>query len=301
MNKCSQMIRVGVGQFIIPTSEDGSRPSAVMQHWYVTEGFKDSSPYKVPSLIFLRQMLTLYPLLFRFDGLGMLHNFNIDGGEINYNSRYTSAGIVRKANANGFVDGPFFGNNANKPLKEAQDPCSAIFGASQSEFQESAAPKPDETIVNVTPRRGMHLPGGDVDGNAEEEEILNHTDQNVLQVCDAKTLEPKRVLTYAEIDPALAGYGICAHPPKDRSRGLTFNYIISDPDSMSVFALDIRSKPTKVMWKTVLPCRPSYIHSLACTEKYVIFIRMVSFEYPPESRLHTYIMLTDIVARSSGH
>ena len=240
---------MGVGQFVIPTSEDGSRPNAVMQHW--------------------------------FDGLGMLHKFHMDGGEIYYSSRYTSAGIARKAKVDGFVNQVFFGNNANEPLKTAQDPCSALLGASQSLFQPSGPPKPDEAIVNVVPRRGMHLPSSDPHSQdateyPEKDEILNHTDQNVLQVCDAKTLEPKRILTYAEIDPELAGYGICAHPPKDRSRGLTFNYIISEQGSMSVFALDIRSKPTKLVWKTVLPCKPCYIHSLAMTEKYVIFIRNVS-------------------------
>ena len=30
-----------------------------------------------------------------------------------------------------------------------------------------------------------------------------HTDFNMLQTCDAKTLEPKRLLTYAQIDPQL--------------------------------------------------------------------------------------------------
>ena len=248
-DRCSFVDRVGVGQFIIPTSEDGSRPNAVMQHW--------------------------------FDGLGMLHKFHIDGGKIYYSSRYTSAGVARKAKADGFINMPLFGLNANEPLMTAQDPCSARFGASQALFDPSKQPKADESIINVTPRRGMHLPSGKAHSEdeaqcPEKEEILNHTDQNMLQVCDAKTLEPKRILTYAEIDPELAGYGICAHPPKDRSRGLTFNYIISEQGSMSVFALDIRSKPARMVWKTVMPCKPCYIHSLAMTEKYVIFIRLVS-------------------------
>jgi torulene dioxygenase len=42
------------------------------------------------------------------------------------------------------------------------------------------------------------------------------TDFNFLQVLDQKTLEPKRLLTYAEIDLELAGFEICAHPPEDR-------------------------------------------------------------------------------------
>ena len=103
-----------------------------------------------------------------------------------------------------------------------------------------------------------------------------HTDFNMLQTCDAKTLEPKRLLTYAQIDPQLTGYGICAHPPKDRKRGLTFNYIVSNDGVLSIFALDIHAKPASVVWKTALPCKPCYIHSLAMTDKYVVFVRNVS-------------------------
>jgi torulene dioxygenase len=98
----------------------------------------------------------------------------------------------------------------------------------------------------------------------------------MLQTCDAKTLEPKRILTYAQIDPELAGFGICAHPPKDRKRGLTFNYIISPQGQLSIFALDILAKPARLEWKTALPCAPCYVHSLAMTDKVVVFIRNVS-------------------------
>lgn len=103
------------------------------------------------------------------------------------------------------------------------------------------------------------------------------TDFNMLQVCDAATLEPKRLLTYADIDGELAGFGICAHPPKDRGRGVMYNYIISKEGVMSVFALNYTSNPAKLEWKTALPCPPCYIHSLAMTQDYVVFIRNVSF------------------------
>ena len=98
----------------------------------------------------------------------------------------------------------------------------------------------------------------------------------MLQVCDAKTLMPKRMLNYGHIDEQLSGYGICAHPPKDRARGTTYNYLISPEGTMYVFGMDIRSNPVKVLWKTALPCPPCYIHSLAMTDKYVVFIRNVS-------------------------
>lgn len=215
-----------------------------------------------------------------FDGLGMLHKFRMNGGEILYSSRYTSAGLAKKAKRDGCVKTAFFGNDANEPLKSTQDPCNALFGSSQSTFTPTEPPNPDGVIVNVAPRRGMHLPNSDPQSDdaaldPARDEILNHTDWNLLQVCDAKTLEPKRILTYAEIDPELNGYGICAHRPKDRGRGMTFNYIISEQGVMSVFALDIRSNPTKLLWKTALPRKPCYIHSMSMTENYAIFVSNV--------------------------
>ncbi|KAF9880324.1 putative lignostilbene- -dioxygenase protein [Colletotrichum karsti] len=195
-------VRVGPGRWTIPLSEDGSKPKAVIQHF--------------------------------FDGLAMLHKFRMQDGLVFYTSRYTSEGVVRRAKKDGYLSASVFGLNPNTPLKYAQDPCSALLGA----------------------------------------QVLVQTDFNLLQVCDARTLEPKRMLTYAQIDPQLSGFGICSHPPKDRKRGLTFNYLI-DPATgvMSVFALNIAANPASLVWKTPLPCEPCYIHSLAMTDKYVIFIR----------------------------
>lgn len=213
----------------------------------------------------------------------MLHKFRMDKGEVHYSSRHTAEGVVRRAKKKGYVETTMFGPNANAPLLATQDPCSKLLGAQQSLFVPVGHLAPDEANLNVVPRRGMHLPKdnnplsrGAVSDDPERDEILVHTDFNFMQVCDAKTLEPKRLLTYAEIDSELAGYGICAHPPKDRKRNQTFNYIISKDGVMSIFGLDIAANPAKMLWKTPLPCRPCYIHSLAMTDKYVVFIRNVS-------------------------
>ncbi|KAL6416054.1 retinal pigment epithelial membrane family protein [Ilyonectria robusta] len=273
-------VRVGMGRFTVPLSEDGSKPNAVLQHF--------------------------------FDGLGILHKFRMTGGEVFYTSRHTSDGILKKAKKNGYLTTSMFGINANTPLKHAQDPCSALLGAQQSFYLPTGYIGPDEANMSVVPRRGMHLPADDNPysrgtkaQDPETEEVLVHTDFNLLQVCDAKTLEPKRMLTYAQIDPQLAGYGICAHPPKDRKRGWTFNYLINPEDGvMSVFALDIKSKPVSLLWKTPLPCKPCYIHSMAMTERFVVFIRnplymdvsdttkqlMEALEYEPESPTQFYVL-----------
>ncbi|KAH8671769.1 carotenoid oxygenase [Tricladium varicosporioides] len=242
-------MRVGAGKFVIPLSEDASKPSAVLQHF--------------------------------FDGLGMLHKFSFENGEVRYQSRHTAEGVIRRAKIDGFISTTMFGLNANTPLKDAQDPCSALLGAQQSLWLPKGDLPPDGANLNVVPRRGMHLPKdnnphsrGSASKKPNEEEVLVHTDFNMLQVCDAKTLEPKRLLTYADIDPELTGFGICAHPPKDRKLGVTYNYLISEGGVMSVFALNINANPANLLWKTALPCPPCYIHSLAMTQDYPLHMNV---------------------------
>ncbi|KAJ3456149.1 hypothetical protein MRS44_016172 [Fusarium solani] len=274
------LIRMGSGRFTVPLSEDGSKPNAVLQHF--------------------------------FDGLAILHKFRMSNGQVYYSSRHTAEGVVRKAARDGFLTTTMFGLNANTPLIDAQDPCSALLGAQQSLYLPQGHLLPDEVNINVVPRRGMHIPDrqnphdrGTPAQTPEKQEILVHTDFNMLQVCNAKTLEPKRMLTYAQIDPELAGYGVCAHPCKDRKRGMTFNYII-DPvtNVLSIFALDYRSNPASLLWKTPLPCEPCYIHSLAMTDKFVAFIRnpihmdvsdvkkpvMEMLEYEPDSPTQIFVL-----------
>ncbi|KAG7404600.1 Carotenoid isomerooxygenase [Fusarium oxysporum f. sp. raphani] len=241
-------LRIGVGRFTIPLSEDGSKPRAVVQHL--------------------------------FDGLGLLHKFRMTQGRVFYMSRYTHEGVVRRAYKDGYLLTTRMGLNANTPLKDAQDPCSTLLGAQQSLYVPTGYAEPDSVNMNVQPRRGMHLPKdknpysrGTQSANPATEEILVHTDWNLLQICDARTLEPKRLLNYMDIDPELAGTGSCAHPPHDRKRGLTFNYLIDGSGVLFVFALNVASNPAALVWKSPLPCRPCYTHSLAMTDKYVVFVR----------------------------
>ncbi|KAF5983801.1 retinal pigment epithelial membrane family [Fusarium coicis] len=219
-------IRMGVGRFVVPLSEDGSKPNAVLQHW--------------------------------FDGLAMFHKFRMEDGRVYYTSRYTAEGVVKKAKKNGFLQTLMGGLNANTPLKDAQDPCSALLGAQQSVWIPTGHIGPDEFNVNILPRRGFHIPTnenpydkGTPSQRPEKEEILVSTDFNMLQVVDGKTLEPKRMLTYATIDPELERFGICSHALKDRHRGEQYNYLINPKTG-------------------VLPC---YVHSMAMSSNYVIFIR----------------------------
>ena len=103
-----------------------------------------------------------------------------------------------------------------------------------------------------------------------------HTDNVWLQVCDAKTLEPKRILNFTAIDAELEGVSSSAHPAKDAKAGEIFNYLVDKQGRLSMFCQDIKSNPARVKWKTILPCPPCYVHSVGMTKKYALFITNVS-------------------------
>ncbi|KAH7083515.1 carotenoid oxygenase [Paraphoma chrysanthemicola] len=195
-----------------------------------------------------------------FDGLALLHKFRIIDGRVHYMSRYTHDGVIRPAKRDGYVTSSFM----------AQDPCSALLGAQQTMYLPNDHSAPDDININVQPRRGMHLPM-DKNPNSRGTQAANPATEEVI--CDARTLEPKRLLTHAYIDPELAGNGCCAHPVHDRKRGQTFNYLIDAAGIMYVFALDVASNPAALLWKSPLPCKPCYTHALAMTDKYVVFVR----------------------------
>lgn len=242
------LVRVGVGRYTVPLSEDGSKPAAILQHF--------------------------------FDGLGMLHKFDISNGKVRYNSRYTAEGIVRRAKKNGLLTNlMMFGPNANGPVRDTQDPCQALLLKHQSAFSPVGFLEPDELNINVMVRRGFSLPENEnphsksAAENPVADELVVQTEGPYFQVCDSRTLEPKRLLRYTEVDPLLKGMGTCAHPVKDRLTGETYNYLVTDKGELTIFALDIKAKPAKLMWHTTLPSVPCYCHSLALTEKYVVFVR----------------------------
>lgn len=122
----------------------------------------------------------------------MLHRFAINGNQVRYSSRHSSAGVERRIKA----QDPTL-------LTFGPDPCKTIFGrlqsvyhhitsfASNAKIQES---DPEFDMVNVTITPNFPL------GNALEKEtgverghaLVVKRDANTLQLVDAETLGIKR-------------------------------------------------------------------------------------------------------------
>ena len=125
-----------------------------------------------------------------FDGLAMLHRFEISGEEqsVKYNSRHTSHGVERR-----------IGQRDPTLLTFGPDPCKTIFGRIQSvyhhisKFGANAALQENDAefdMVNVTVTPNFPL-GADLEqetGVKRGEGLVVKRDANTLQVVDPETL-----------------------------------------------------------------------------------------------------------------
>lgn len=143
-----------------------------------------------------------------FDGLGMLHKFDIADGKVVHLSRYTADGVARQAKKDGYINTLLmFGSNANPPpevmaaanaqLGDAQDPCQALLGRQvtilsrklegkgltpqqQAVFVPKGYLEPDGINANVMPRRSYHV---NSDGNPLSKAGADKPEIKEVQFC----------------------------------------------------------------------------------------------------------------------
>lgn len=125
-----------------------------------------------------------------FDGLAMLHRFEISGEDqsIRYNSRHTSHGVERR-----------IGKRDPTLLTFGPDPCKTIFGRIQSiyhhisKFGSNAAlqendPEFEMVNVTITPNFPLGEKLEEETGIKRGEAVVVKRDANTLQVVDKDTL-----------------------------------------------------------------------------------------------------------------
>src|SRR6056297_873912 len=130
-----------------------------------------------------------------FDGLAMLHGFDIREGGVTYGSRMLESGSFRDATAEGrVVRGEF-----------ATDPCRTLFGRIAAMF---SRPLTDNCNVNIT-RIGDYW--------------LAMTETRLPIRFDAESLQ---VREQNMIDESIPGPVTTAHPQIDADRGVAYNYTV---------------------------------------------------------------------------
>lgn len=193
-----------------------------------------------------------------FDGYSLIHAFSIDASAnaVTYRSRFTSEPAIRAAQATKKK------NYAPYTFGPA-DPCRSILGKFFQLF--TRAPVDPQTgkpanNINVTlqtiPAKGS---------------VIARTDFNANQVLDPDTLEVQHFFKFNNLNPQLDGIFTAAHGHYDDDTGDFLNYVydLKGPGNVdySVFSIDKTGDAQVLASFSQLP---SYIHSFATTQNYVI-------------------------------
>jgi torulene dioxygenase len=229
-----------------------------------------------------------------FDGLAMLHRFEIHGGtnpRVTYTSRHTANGVKSRILRDDSTL-VFFG----------PDPCKTIFGRLQSVYHQlvdfgrgeiERRMQTDAEGENINVAIAPNFPLGE---DLEKEWGVNagmalvvKTDANMMQLVDNETLEPKKIFTYGAVDKEYSDRFAAAHHQYDTETGEWFNFILEvfPKPTWRVFSYSAPETPgaTKVRKfqpitenlsrpaNYILPTWPlkaSYTHSFVLTQNYVI-------------------------------
>lgn len=175
-----------------------------------------------------------------FDGLAMLHAFDIADGEVAYANRFLHSQSHDEAMESGHIARSEF----------ATDPCWSIFGRVMSIFQSKLT---DNASINVA-RLG--------------DDFIAMTETEMPIRFDPQTLE---TLGYPDFPNEVDGDVTTAHPHVDEASGRTINYLMefSRKTSVRIIAIDPETMHREVLG-SVQSDRAAYMHSFGMSENYVI-------------------------------
>ena len=177
-----------------------------------------------------------------FDGLAMLHKFDIAEGRVGYANRFLDTPAFQAARAGKMKYGEF-----------ATDPCRSLFRRMAQIF----TGRPPGANANVSIGR---IAG----------EWVAQTETPLPVAFDQNTLETVGILRYSD---RLKGQLTTAHPHYDRDTGEAFNYLLSfgRKTTCSVYALPDGSRERRLIGSYATD-RPSYMHSFGLSRKYAILM-----------------------------
>ncbi|XP_061924560.1 carotenoid-cleaving dioxygenase, mitochondrial-like [Entelurus aequoreus] len=192
-----------------------------------------------------------------FDGMALLHQFKISEGQVTYKSRFLSSESYQANNENNRITVSEFGTVT------VPDPCKNVFQRFLSKFE---LPKPtDNANVSFVTYKGDYYVS---------------TETNLMHKVDPETLETTKKVNWSDF---IAVNGATAHPHTEPD-GTTYNMGNSYSSKGSYYNI-IEVPPTKNNSKETLEgvkvlcsipsvdkTKPSYYHSFAMSQNYVVFI-----------------------------
>lgn len=182
------------------------------------------------------------PLRHWFDGLAMLNAFRIAEGNVGYASRFLQSDAYEKARKGRFEAWGF-----------GQDPCRSLFGRMTAAF---SAPDNDNANVNLS-RLG--------------DRYIAMTELPLPVEFDRETLG---TVGKVDWDDRVGGSVGSAHPHHDRDADELISYVteFSARNAYKLFAVPAGSSSRRLIAKIPAGREPSYIHSIAMTERYLVLV-----------------------------
>lgn len=178
-----------------------------------------------------------------FDGLAMLHKFDIADGRVSYANKFLDTPAHRAAK-NGKMEYSEF----------ATDPCRSLFKRITQMF--TGGPR-SSANANVTIGKIA-------------DQFVAQTELPMPVAFDPATLRTIGVLDYHD---RLNGAVTTAHPHYDRDQQATYNYLLNfgAKSTYGVYKLP-NGSTTRQLIGSPTAKRPSYMHSFALSEKYAILM-----------------------------
>jgi beta,beta-carotene 9',10'-dioxygenase len=182
------------------------------------------------------------PLRHWFDGLAMLNAFRIADGHVGYASRFLET-KAREGAREGRFDAWGFG----------QDPCRSLFGRMTAAF---SPPENDNANVNLT-RLG--------------DRYVAMTEMPVPVEFDRQTLGTVGQVKWRDRVGGAVG---SAHPHHDREADELVSYVVdfSARSAYKLFAVTAGSDERRLIAKIPAGREPSYLHSIAMSEHYLVVV-----------------------------
>ena len=189
-----------------------------------------------------------------FDGLSILHRFEITSGKVQYRNRFIGEAYNKELAKTGAV-GTTFGT--------ITEPCSTIFRKMKSVFQ----PAPDAFNINVTQTPNFNY------GPDKKNRFLVKTDANAMIEVEPTELEPQALLTYADFNSELKGVWAASHEEFDPKTQSYINFVLNPGPSPKFTVFEMTPEnPTGVILGSVSHELLSYVHSFSSTSRYVVLI-----------------------------
>jgi carotenoid cleavage dioxygenase-like enzyme len=180
-----------------------------------------------------------------FDGLAMLHAFSFDKSEVSYSNRFLRTNAYQTVFEKGSLDYAGF----------ASDPCRSIF---------------KQFLTYLLPR-GETIPNANVNVAKIADQYVALTETPLPVRFNPHTLETLGVLNYQDELPKEQCWE-SAHPHYDVKSNQTWNYLIQFGrySLYTLYHIDDHSSQRKILADIPVQ-QPSYMHSFAITQNYVIF------------------------------